>query len=82
MFMSIAGDLYKGRHFGLIYGMLEGMIGIGAAAGSWLAGYIFDQTQTYLWAFIISILSSILYVGLVWYVGPRKFQISQSAYKA
>jgi len=31
----------------LIYGMLEGMIGIGAAAGSWLAGYIFDQTQSY-----------------------------------
>lgn len=74
MFMSIAGDLYKGRRFGLIYGMLEGMIGIGAAAGSWLAGYIFDQTQTYFWAFLLAILSCILSVLLAWHVAPRKFR--------
>ncbi len=72
IFMSIAGDLYKGRHFGLIYGMLEGMIGIGAAAGSWLAGYLFDQTQTYLWAFLLAILACSMSVFLVWHVCPRK----------
>jgi MFS family permease len=74
MFMSIAGDLYKGRNFGLIYGMLEGMIGIGAAAGSWLAGYIFDQTQSYLWAFLLAILSCAFSVPLAWHVAPRKFR--------
>lgn len=71
IFMSIAGDLYKGRHFGLIYGMLEGMIGIGAAVGSWLAGYLFDQTQTYFWAFLLAILSCFLSVFFVWHVRPR-----------
>ncbi len=74
MFMSIAGDLYKGKRFGLIYGMLEGMIGIGAAIGSWLAGYIFDQTQSYLWAFLLAILASILSVLLAWHVAPRKYR--------
>jgi MFS family permease len=74
MFMSIAGDLYKGRHFGLIYGLLEGMIGIGAAAGSWVAGYIFDQTQSYSGAFTLAILSCAISVLLVWHVAPRKFR--------
>ena len=27
MFMSITGDLYKGKNFGLIYGMVEGVLG-------------------------------------------------------
>jgi MFS family permease len=74
MFMSIAGDLYKGRHFGLIYGMLEGMIGMGAASGSWLAGYLFDQTQSYLPAFILAIILCLLSNVLVWYVSPRKLR--------
>jgi len=72
MFMSIAGDLYKGKRFGLIYGMLEGMIGIGAAVGSWLGGYLFDRTQSYFLAFLIAILSCILSVFLAWQAGPRK----------
>jgi len=79
MFMSIAGDLYKGRRFGLIYGMLEGMIGVGAAIGSWLGGYLFDQTQSYLLAFSIAIVYCIISIFLVWYVGPQKGLSSSSA---
>jgi len=72
MYMSIAADLYKGKDFGLIYGMLEGVIGVGAALGAWLAGYIFDCTQSYFWAFILTIGSNILSVILVWVAAPRK----------
>lgn len=79
MFMSIAGDLYRGRHFGLVYGMLEGMIGIGAAAGAWSAGLLFDRTQTYLWSFLLAIFSCLLSVVLVWHVAPRKYRISPTA---
>ena len=75
MFMSIAADLYKGKHFGLIYGMLEGTIGIGAALGTWVAGYIFDQTQSYFWAFLLAIFFSIISILLVWFVAPRKFRL-------
>jgi MFS family permease len=74
MFMSISGDLYKGKHFGIIYGMVEGNIGVGAAVGTWVGGYIFDQTQNYLWAFILAILISFISVLLVWYIAPRKFR--------
>ena len=72
MFMSISGDLYKGKNFGLIYGLVEGNIGIGAAVGTWVGGYIFDQTQNYFWAFILAILISFISVFLVWYIAPRK----------
>jgi MFS family permease len=74
MFMSIAADLYKGKNFGLIYGMLEGTIGIGGALGTWVAGYIFDRTQSYSWAFILAILFSLISILLVWFVAPRKFR--------
>jgi MFS family permease len=74
MFMSISGDLYKGKNFGLIYGMVEGNIGVGAAVGTWVGGYIFDQTQNYLWAFILAILISFISILLVWYIAPRKFR--------
>ena len=80
MFMSIAGDLYRGRHFGLIYGLLEGMIGIGAAVGSWLAGYLFDQTQSYLGAFSLAILSCAISVLLAWHVAPRKFRRTEPTF--
>jgi MFS family permease len=74
MFMSISGDLYKGKNFGLIYGMVEGNVGIGAAVGIWVGGYIFDQTQNYFWAFILAILISFISILLVWYIAPRKFR--------
>jgi len=72
MFMSIAGDLYKGKNFGLIYGMVEGAIGAGSALGAWLAGYIFDCTQSYFWAFVLTIVSNLLSILLVWFAAPRK----------
>jgi MFS family permease len=72
MFMSITADLYKGKHFGLIYGMLEGVIGLGAAFGAWIAGYIFDQTQNYFWAFMIAMILNLISILLVWLAAPRK----------
>jgi MFS family permease len=75
MIMSITGDIYKGKNFGLIYGIVEGVIGITGATGAWLAGYIFDQTKSYFWAFIIVILLNIISVILVWLAAPRKFRI-------
>jgi MFS family permease len=73
MFMSITGDLYKGKNFGLIYGMVEGVIGLGSALGAWIAGYIFDQTQNYFWALFLAILLNLIFILLVWLAAPRKF---------
>ena len=72
MFMAVSADLYQGKNFGLIYGFVEGMIGIGGAFGAWVAGFIFDQTQNYLWAFVLAILLNLTSVYLLWVAAPRK----------
>jgi MFS family permease len=72
MFMSIAADFYQGKNFGLIYGIVEGMIGIGGASGAWVAGFIFDHSGSYLWAFVLSILLNFMSIFLVWHIEPRK----------
>ncbi len=72
MFMSVAADLFQGRSIGLIYGLLEGILGIGAAFGSWVAGFIFDKTQSYQWAFVLAVSVSILSCLFVWVAAPRK----------
>ena len=70
--MSVSADLYRGRSFGLIYGMVEAGIGVGAALGAWVAGYIYDQTRTYLWAFLLAMAFNLISVILVWLLAPRK----------
>ena len=72
MFMAVAADLFQGRRFGLIYGILEGIIGIGGALGAWVAGFIFDVSQSYLWAFVLAAFVSISSCIFVWLAAPRK----------
>jgi hypothetical protein len=79
MFMSIQADLYKGKLFGTIYGMVEGSVGIGAASGAWLAGFIFVQTQDYLWALILAIFFNLISISLVWVAAPPKFRDIKSS---
>jgi len=74
LMMSISQDLYKGKNFGLTFGIVEGVVGIGGASGAWLAGYIFDQTQSYFWAFVLAIFFCTISVLLVWLAAPRKYR--------
>ena len=75
LFMSIAADLFKGKVFGLIYGIVEGGIGVAGAFGAWVAGFIFDKTQSYRWAFILSIVVVLCSGVLAWVAAPRKVRV-------
>ena len=44
---AITADLFSGRHYGAIYGVLMLCNGIGGAAGAWFGGYVFDHTGSY-----------------------------------
>jgi len=72
MFMSTAADLFQGKTFGLIYGIVEGALGAGGALGAWFAGFLFDQTQTYRWAFGLAGMVAVVSCGLIWLAAPRK----------
>jgi MFS family permease len=72
LFMSIAADLFQGKGFGLIYGIVEGGIGVAGAIGAWSAGFIFDMTQSYLWAFLLGIIVVLISGLLSWVAAPRR----------
>jgi cyanate permease len=58
----------------LIYGIVEGGIGLAGAFGAWVAGYIFDKTGSYRWAFVLAILCTIVSVISIWLAAPRRAQ--------
>lgn len=47
-------DIFRGRHFGAIAGLLPAGVGIGGAIGPWLGGYIYDISGSYTSAFLFS----------------------------
>ncbi len=74
MFIAVAADLFKGRIFGLIYGFVEAGIGIAGAFGAWIAGFIFDKTQSYQLAFILVIVTFLLSCFFCWLAAPRQYR--------
>lgn len=77
LFISIAADLFKGKGFGLIYGIVEGGIGIAGAIGAWIAGFLFDMTHSYQWAFLLGIIAVLLSGLLVWVAAPRRVRVTK-----
>jgi MFS family permease len=72
LFMAAAADLFKGRIFGLIYGIVEGAMNFGGAIGAWAAGFIFDKTMSYRLAFVLVIVVCALSCVFMWIAAPRK----------
>lgn len=72
VFMASAADLFHGPAIGTIYGLLEGSVGIGGAAGAWIGGYVFDRTGSYQWAFGVAVLVAVMAGVTIWAAAPGK----------
>jgi MFS family permease len=59
-------DLFPGPQLGAILGVITIGSGLGAALGSWGAGFVFDQTGSYRVAFTLSIVSYLCGVVAFW----------------
>jgi MFS family permease len=75
MFIAVAADLFRGKIFGLIYGLVEAGIGFAGALGAWVAGFIFDKTQSYQLAFVLAIAALASSCFFVWRAAPRKYRL-------
>lgn len=51
---AMAAELFPGRRFGAIYGLLSLGNGLGGAIGPWFAGALFDLTGSYRAAFLLA----------------------------
>jgi MFS family permease len=69
---TAAADIFQGKSFGAIYGLICVGQGVGSAFGAWVAGYIFDSTGSYLPAFGVGAASAILSITALWLAAPRK----------
>ncbi len=67
-----AADMFHGRHFGAISGLLLTGLGAGGAIGPWLGGYIYDISGSYNSAFVLSMVCFGLACISFWIAAPRK----------
>jgi len=70
--MASVADLFQGKHFGSILGVL--LLGgyFGAAFGSWLGGFLFDWTHAYRLNFFVAGTVMLLAAAFIWRAGPRQ----------
>lgn len=69
--VASTADLFHGRHFGAIAGMMLAGMGVGGAIGPWLGGYIYDVTGSYTIAFILAMVCYGISCIAVWIAAPR-----------
>ena len=68
----VTSDLFAGRNFGSIYGLITVFSGFGNALGAWLGGYVYDLTGSYTIAFGVAVVAKAASAGILWIVAPRK----------
>jgi len=69
---ATAADIFKGRHFGLIYGILQLGLGIGLFCGPILGGFIYDRRGTYTAAVVFCMAAVAVATVCIWVGAPRR----------
>ena len=72
LFGSVSADVFQGARFGTIFGTLRLGAGLGAAAGPWAAGIVFDLGGSYAPAFVLAMVFSVASAACIWLAAPRK----------
>lgn len=60
---ALTADVYRGRSFGAVLGIITFGNRLGSAVGPWLGGVIYDMTGSYRLAFAVSIVALSLAAG-------------------
>jgi MFS family permease len=69
---ATAADIFKGRFFGLIYGVLQLALGIGLFGGPILGGFIYDRSGSYTAAIGFCMLAVAVATVCIWAAAPRR----------
>lgn len=73
--VAIVGDIFGLRHIGVILGGLVVGWSAGAAIGPALAGYIFDVSGNYVFAFLVGAVAMLIVAGLIFSVTSFRHQV-------
>jgi MFS family permease len=69
---ATAADIFKGRFFGLIYGVLQLALGIGLFGGPVLGGFIYDRSGSYTAAVVFCMIAVAVATVCIWVAAPRR----------
>lgn len=73
---AIAADLFPGRSFGTIFGLMSIGHGLGGAFGPWYGGYVYDLFGSYRPAFLLAFCALFGVIACFW-VATRRLTIPQ-----
>ncbi|MBI4303878.1 MAG: MFS transporter [Chloroflexi bacterium] len=74
-FIASAADIFQGRNFATITGLIVMGFGIGGSISPWLGGKIFDIRGDYLPAFYFVMVALALSAACFWIAGPRQVRM-------
>ena len=72
IFAAGTADIFYGKNFGAVFGIVVAGMGVGGAIGPWLGGFIYDVFGSYFWAFIVCIATFCMACLCFWIAAPRK----------
>ena len=75
VFASVPAELFAGKSYGVIFGLLGASGGVGAALGPWITGWLFDRMGSYDVAFFVAIVICVISIVTMWLAGPRKVRL-------
>lgn len=67
-------DMFHGKNFGSINGLILLGFGLGGVVGPWFGGFVFDTTKSYFVALITAILVICVSCIFLWIAAPRKIR--------
>jgi MFS family permease len=71
----IVADFFSGKSFGTIFGTFWIPNGLGPACGAWFAGFVYDQTKSYVPVFVVMIACALFACLNLWKAAPRKIRL-------
>lgn len=75
VFGAVPADVFSGKRYGVIFGVLAASASAGAAVGPWITGLMFDFSGNYDQAFGLAIVICLLSVVTMWLASPRKVRL-------
>ncbi|MGH7766267.1 MAG: MFS transporter [Candidatus Binatia bacterium] len=72
IFSALSADIFSGKGFGAIFGYSVISVGVGGALGSWLGGFFFDVSGSYLVSFALSTFVLLLSDLCIWLVTAKR----------
>lgn len=72
VFGAVPAELFSGKKYGAIFGMIGALSSSGAAIGPWLTGLFFDMSGNYETAFTVAMGVCAFSIMAMWLAAPRK----------